>query len=284
MDATTREYFRLRPLVMQNLLWSVEIQGERLTVSTNLTEYTIPKSKKGRFVSKFSRQARLRLLKMVASMDWSSIDCGLFITLTYPPGRVAFNVDTRNKQRFLFHRYMEKHLDREIPLLWRIEWKRRKSGADAGTIVPHFHFLAPGVKWIPKELIRQWWRTIIGHEGHLSTDVQPLMNAKHQALYVSKYCAKMPDDHTLDNVPNLNIRGRHYGFHRRSRIPMAARVTFRDISPGLVAELRATAASVLPSYDCRFDSGFTLLGGRAKKILDRVRQLALAEGAIAEYD
>lgn len=284
MDIATREFYRLRPLVLQNLLWSVEMQGERMTVTASLIDYTTPASKPGRFISRFSRAARLRLLKMVASMDWSSITSGLFITLTYPPGKVAFDVDERNKQRYLFHRYMEKDLGREIPLLWRIEWKRRRSGSDKGNVVPHFHLLAPGCPFIAKEKIRSWWRTILNHVGPLATDVQGLMNAKHQAIYVSKYCAKMPDTSTLDNVPNLNIRGRHYGFHRRRRIPMAPRITFRDLSERLVSELRAEAVRVLPHYDRRFDGGFTLLGGRAKKIIDRVRELALAEGAIAEYD
>lgn len=283
MDFATKEYFRLRPIVLENLLWDLEVQGKRISVSTRLIEYEPQTRAKRSTVSRFSRAARLRMLKFVAGMDWSRIRHGVFITLTYPDACLPNTKEQRNKDRYLFHRYMENYLNKKVSLMWRIEWEMRKSGDNRYSLLPHFHLIAPGVRYIPHDEVRRWWRVITRKDGALATDIRALADERRHGIYVAKYTAKMPETSSLDNASYLNISGRHYGYVRKSEIPVHEQIKFLDLTADTVSALRAMVQSVRPMYDPRFDAGFTLLGPLAARFKAEIMRLALDDGAFPVY-
>lgn len=95
-------------------------------------------SKRGR-ITGFSRTSRRRMMLFLAKVRLPEDNLPLFGTTTYPdifPEEAA--KFKRDLQAFL-HR-----LKRRFPhggILWRLEFKRRKSGENVGKIAPHFHWL-----------------------------------------------------------------------------------------------------------------------------------------------
>jgi hypothetical protein len=94
-------------------------------------------SKRGQ-IHGFSRASRRRMMQFLAKV---CLDEGLplFGTTTYPD---IFPDEAEKFKRDL--RALIERLKRRFPLvglLWRLEFKRRKSGVNAGKVAPHFHWL-----------------------------------------------------------------------------------------------------------------------------------------------
>ena len=95
-------------------------------------------SKRGR-ITGFSRTSRRRMMLFLAKVRLTEDSLPLFGTTTYPdifPEEAA--KFKRDLQAFL-HRLKRRFPDGGI--LWRLEFKRRKSGENVGKIAPHFHWL-----------------------------------------------------------------------------------------------------------------------------------------------
>lgn len=282
MDASTRPKPFKRPINLENISWSVSTQGELTTVKANLIDYEPQRIKSRGIVRGFSRSARLRLLKLIAKMEWSKVKCGLFITVTLPDEVWPMDKEKRNRVRYLFLRDMENYLGHEIAALWRIEWQKRQTGTHRGKFLPHFHLIVPNVRFIPWQVIRESWRTHLRYEGPLATDVDSLSNRKKQAVYIAKYAAKTPEISSLDYGAYLNIEGRHWGLHRPTLIPLCRETTFTDLPDNVVKRLRATAASELPWYDPQFDAGFSIFGKFGRRLVKAVEKLCLDNGLTPE--
>lgn len=101
-------------------------------------------SKRGR-ITGFSRTSRRRMLLFLARVRLAEDNLPLFGTTTYPD---IFPEETakfkRDLQAFL-HRLKRRFPDGGI--LWRLEFKRRKSGENVGKLAPHFHWLLWNVPW-----------------------------------------------------------------------------------------------------------------------------------------
>lgn len=194
-------------------------QGELLEITY------LPKDKEYRrpgrrgIIKGFTRSARLRMLRTIASVNWSHLRNAVFITLTYPDSCNARSMQERNRDKYLFCRYMENHLGRPVGTLWRAEWEERKSGRYKGKLVSHFHLIVFGVRFIAKELIKKWWRSVLGVKGPLMCWIDGITSGRKVARYVSKYCSKVPETSVLDNASYLNSLGRHWGIQRRELIP-----------------------------------------------------------------
>ena len=100
--------------------------------------------KRGR-IATFSRASRRRMMLFLAKVRLAEDNLPLFGTTTYPD---LFPEETakfkRDLQAFL-HR-----LKRRFPeagILWRLEFKQRKSGENIGKLAPHFHWLLWNVPW-----------------------------------------------------------------------------------------------------------------------------------------
>jgi len=211
VDARTKDYFAMRPLITQRLLWEIEMQGKRMSAKVLKPYQQPPPSARGRKIKVFSRASRLRMLKFVAGIDWSEFAGGKFITLTFPDARWPNDNYQRNIYRSVFVRSMEKHLGITVPALWRTEWLPRLSGKFKGKVLPHIHLLTFRGKWFDKEDVNALWKRAIGYKPYCRTEIKAIENEQMAGFYVSKYCAKVPDSLSLVHPPNLNTTGRHYG-------------------------------------------------------------------------
>jgi hypothetical protein len=122
------------------------------------------KGKRGR-IATFSRASRRRMMLFLAKVRLAEDSLPLFGTTTYPD---MFPEDAakfkRDLQAFL-HR-----LKRRFPeagILWRLEFKQRKSGENIGKLAPHFHWLLWNVPWkFPFKSERGKWCAIrLGADG-----------------------------------------------------------------------------------------------------------------------
>lgn len=159
------------------------------------------------------------MLRTIAKIDWGKVPHGLFITLTYPDTHFNREYDVRTCDRSLFIRKLEEYADKNIPVLWRCEWQRRKTGAKKGLIVPHFHLLCMGIRFVPHQSVREWWRGILAVKGPLATDVRGITGKEGCGRYLAKYLSKST---SLDNGAYLNkpwMNGRHWGMTRVKDIP-----------------------------------------------------------------
>lgn len=217
-------------------------------------------------VKGFTNAARLRMMRTVATIDWSRVRASLFITLTYPPQVERRSMKERNQDRYVFLRSMENHLGRKVGALWRIEWKTRKTGATKGTTAPHVHLIVFGCGFIAWQEIRRWWRAALAVVGPLATDVQRIKGGSAVGKYVTKYCAKLPDAPSLDSASYLNSLGRHWGIHRRDLIPWSQRHVFWNLSAEQIRFAENAACMTFRYFAREARQGFCIFGDNAKKI------------------
>lgn len=281
MDTATHEWFRIRPFYTQHLLWSVEMQGKLLRVKASPREKQHRPHYKRNVVSEFSRKARMRMCRYSARVDWQHENRGVFITLTYPDERVEHLPRSRSIHLHTFHRYAEKYLDREIPLMWRVEWVQRKSGVNIGSFAPHFHGIFPDVAYLPMDDVNRWWRDSIRHDGYCRTEVKRLATEEVHAIYLSKYMAKVAESSSLVNVPYLSKGGRHYGYLRKHLIPLCPEKHFLDCPDSCIPFLQSLGSLAWSTYDRTLDKGFTLLGRNATDFQARVEERLLDAGMVA---
>lgn len=284
MDTFTREYFRMRPQFAQRLLWTIELQGERIELKQHLADYKPVCNHKRGNVCHFSARSRMRMLKFVAGVKWQENMAGHFLTLTYPDVTFLKRRCNRNVHRFVFARHLERIWNRSVATMWRTEWLPRKTGIYAGQMCPHMHMIVFGEGELGEEQCRHLWQRTIGETEFVSIDVQPLHDAKKAGIYVSKYCAKLPDQHLLDKVSYLNTFGRHWGVTNRENIPSHERVMFLDLSWECVADLERMQRTYHTDYDAVKDAGFTMLGERANQWREAVLVACLADGKVPVYD
>jgi hypothetical protein len=269
---------------VQQLLWTIELQGDRIELKQHLSDYHLPPRPPRRNISTFSQRSRMRMLKFVAGVDWSKQMAGHFITLTYPDQVFLKRKCDRNIHRFVFNRHLERTWARNVSSLWRVEWKERLTGVYKGQMCPHMHLIVFGPGELGTERCRDLWQRTIGENTFTSVDVQPLGDAKKAGIYLSKYAAKLPDQHLLDKVSYLNTPGRHWGYTKRPGIPLQPLIRFVDLSWACVADLERMQRTYHDDYDCAKDAGFTMLGDRAKLWRDAVLQTCLADGKVPLYD
>ena len=214
-------------------------------------------------ITKFSQSARLRVFKAFSKIDWSKAGRIKFISLTYPDSVILRDYKRRNTDRYLFMRYLEKYLHKELSTLWRIEWKGRQSGSLLGCVVPHIHLIVPNCCYIDKQVIRDIWSRILHVTGALCTDIREVKTLKQLLCYVSKYIAKKNEDTTLDIASYLNSTGRMWGITRKNLLPMHPTMVSQELSPSAVNFIREFACKVWPNYDVEKGGSFTLLGDEA---------------------
>lgn len=223
----------------------------------------------------FSRASRLRLLKFIAKVDWKKIPCGIFVTLTYPPSHGKRTLAQRNKDRYLFLRHLEEHLGHRITGIWRVEWKPRLTGNDAGEIVPHYHFVILKEKYVHYKLIRNWWRGILKVKGPLATDVRAIINGELAGFYIAKYVAKVQPLASLDNCAYHNSPGRHYGFIRRNSIPLCPVESIAKLTEPEIDYLLSEGRDRLSWLNFEALHSFSFLGKASDEIFDSLAELVL---------
>lgn len=94
-------------------------------------------------VNEFSAASRRRMLDLLAKIEVSQVP--LFVTLTYPDSFPLYSEE--------FKRHLEMfcaRLQRRWPqaaVIWKLEFKERKSGESKGKVAPHYHLFVYGVPW-----------------------------------------------------------------------------------------------------------------------------------------
>lgn len=199
-------------------------------VDGNLAKCQVPVVKpKGKIgarrgsVTGFSRQSRLRMMRMASRMETAKRP--LFFTLTYPD---------EFEGSFDGHEIKEKHLKNfwrrleyvypNISCIWKLEYIERKSGRYIGELFPHMHLLVWGLYKVDIEEIREfvrsaWWKVC----GELSEDhfkagtrVERLRLHNGTIAYISKYMGK-------ETAGDLKV-GRWWGVKGRANLPHARKI------------------------------------------------------------
>lgn len=220
----------------------------------------------------FSERSRLRFLRAIATIDWDANGIASMITLTYPdeclPGSPYHN--TMNRHRFF--RDAENFLSEELPILWRCEWKKRKSGENLGMLAPHFHLIAFDDAFLTARVVKQIWTQVINAKRNVQVDVQVMEAATMAALYAAKYMSKADSDALLlDNGTYLNT-GRPWGMHRAQRIRRFQKASFDFFEEDLCNLAREAAAAIRGAPAADDTRGCTLLGPWADQFMRFLRE------------
>ncbi len=166
----------------------------------------------------FSSGSRRRLMRMIAGIERK--ERPVFVTLTYPD---VFDDDMLKWKRDID--VLGKRLARKVPdagFVWRIEFKKRKSGLGEGKVAPHFHLLVYRASYSElRIIIPSMWHEVVGSQNndHLraGSRVERIYSYGGIMRYVGKYVSK------LGEFP-LEWSGRAWGVIGRKNIPWAIRV------------------------------------------------------------
>jgi len=245
----------------------VTIQGNCIEVHKRQTWSPSAKAEERGEVTDFSRQSRMRMMRALAKINWPACGPSVFVSLTYPPDRQVQKNPDRKAQREKWLKRMEYSLGRKVSAIWRVEWKQQLSGKRVGEYAPHHHLALLGVKFIPWEDVRQWWREIIDVEGPLCTDIREIDQGDGMGRYLAKYVSKYV---SLDNSTyreNPWMHGRHWGITRKPGIPMYHQIVNRKCTPREIELLNELGASIFQGYGKTFNGSFTLFGDKHRKAI-----------------
>lgn len=200
----------------------VSAQGRLLTVRSVGLDIEMPRGKRRGSVEGFSKASRLRLLKLLATLE-APRSSGYrfkvsFLTLTT---REIFH--PRIAKSYLVRFF--KRLARKFPtmaIVWRMEYQKR--GA------PHFHLILYNAPFVDKSWLQQIWGEIIG-QAKPFTRVERIKSYKHLMSYASKYAAKVEDvgfncvakTTGAEKIPEeqRGSAGRVWGVYNRNWLPLA---------------------------------------------------------------
>lgn len=166
-------------------------------------------------VKGFSKASRKRMIHQCAKMGKS---IPIFITLTYGKDYPSDPADWKSHLATWGKRLVR--YNPALSAIWRLEPQKR--GA------PHYHLLVYQKNgkqpFVCKDWIAKSWSEVLGkysNDDHLKagTKVEALRSCRGAAFYVSKYCAKLPDDD--DFKGEWERAGRLWGSFNKSCLPVA---------------------------------------------------------------
>ena len=187
-------------------------------------------------ITGFSRQARNRLLWLLASLDKCQLDAKeiLFVTLTYP-GALVVEKGKEIPVGDIDGKLYKKHLNHFITLLRqrhpkvfgviRFEWQAREHST--GIAVGHYHVCLFGLRYLCRDWVAETWNRIVGGDAdHLQagTQVERSRSWGATSSYFSKtmaYCGKEADeilDKETGEMVHLRPIGKHYSHLNMKRM------------------------------------------------------------------
>lgn len=253
----------------------IEVQGDLLEYGVS-HHSIVPVSTKPRgIIKEFSRATRLRMLKFIATIDWSRITSGHFMTFTYPDAVAHRPLVERKKDLSLLLRWMEKDRGRLLSGLYRWEWMPRQTGTLIGQHCPHMHLIFFDLPFFPYAKIHDWWRRRLGVSEPIHFDGKLLKEAEMAGMYVCKYVGKVSDPYRLVNDASCNIRGKQWGLVRKAGIPRHRRFLATGLTQRQWEALEEYAYGCMETVDPNREAGFSLLGDRCKLGLEILRSLGL---------
>ncbi len=244
----------------------IKIHGNLLQFKAGLAFSPPLPPKDDRRIHEFSKAARLRMLKDVATINYAGIRNSSFITLTYPPAKEQRTYVERTQDRYLIVRKIETHIRRHVCGLWRTEWKARLSGRTKGNIAPHIHLLLFKVPYIPQPMLASWWKDILHYRGKIVVDIRRARGERGAAYYLSKYVGKVQDTSLVNALQLNSTDGRHWGKIRAGMIPRHEEITMDDPSDEQVSYILDLAHAVFENNDIRQGESFTLMGSYVREV------------------
>lgn len=173
-------------------------------------------------INAFSDASRRRMLRLIAKLEQTRKP--FWMDLTYPDE--FFN--ERMDGKMLKESHLKKFYQRleyafpEVAVIWKLEYKARKSGKHVGTMFPHFHMLVWGLHeenlYDLRQLVAKMWWEVCGKlsDDHLEagTSVSRIKSYRGVFFYASKYMSKEVED-AVSEV------GRWWGVKGRENLPEA---------------------------------------------------------------
>lgn len=261
----------------------VKMQGSWLKWRVLTPKSKAPRTEKRGEVLTFSKPARFRMFQAISRIRWEDVNPAVLITLTFPPREWDFSPRQLTYYKSTFVRYIEKHLCREQPALWRTEWKPHETGIHRGREYPHFHLICPHVQYIHHSTVNDLWKRTIGFDGYVRTEIKRAGTPEKCVKYCAKYCGKA-DFCSLVIAPYLRRTcGRQWGILRPKKMPWQRSNELRIIDSALTDYLRAIALHERPVVNAYGNQSFTLLGPLAEAIAEELMQ-GLLDGSIVDAE
>lgn len=224
-----------------------------------------PRGLRGK-VTCFSKRSRMRLLCKCAAIDWRKSTRTLFVTLTFPDLFVDTPGRKMSQYLHVFRRGIENYLDKQISILWRIEWMPRQTGARINYLFPHFHLLIFAVRYIPYVVVNNMWKAALGYRKYCRTETEA-MRSKWEAIhYVSKYLAKTNGSLVYGPYLNTEQDGRRWGILREELFPYGDKWEGNFPDTLDLEHAYAWAKSLLPRKKQRCAASFRLFGHNAESV------------------
>jgi len=248
--------------------WSLTIQGRCTEVTCTPSIPSQSRTPIRGPIRGFSRQSRMRMVRVCNKVDWQLTLPALFVTLTTPDEMADTSPAERTRQRESFQRRMETFLGKKVSCLWRIEWKKRRSGKLKGKLVHHFHLIICNVEWIPWRELRKWWALSIGSTGILKTWIRKIETPLHCMSYLCKYLSKVP---SLDYAPYLRKDesiGRQWGILRPNLIPFCVKQQVFYLWDDDMDFLTEVAGEKIKDFGKYGPMSFTLFGDDVREGLE----------------
>lgn len=217
-------------------------------------------------VTQFSQKSKKRMLELFNRLDWGNLGKCLFVTLTFPDECLPDSNRTISKYLHRFRVKLEKHLERKVPIVWKIEWEERETGARKNHVYPHFHLLIIGVPYIHHAKVNSWWRSIVRYKNKPRTETKGCKNRGRAFIYISKYCAKRNGSLVFGPYLNNPFNGRRWGTLRPELLPMATEHKLRSFETQHLRDAFYAALEGRPLINQYGNLTFTLLGDQAEDV------------------
>lgn len=245
--------------------WQVTARGQLLTVKCYEPRAYWALMCRGR-IQGFSPGSRLRILKLLATIDPECVMPASFITVTWPDGRrPGYRDVTRAKQ--VFWRSLEK-IAGPTTAVWRVEWELRKSGKHKGKPMPHIHFVAFKIPFIHYSRINELWKRAIRKTSYVRTEIKPLKSAKQGFAYIAKYVAKKQPSTSLVYAAYLNkSQGRCWGVLRPRGLKRSPAESARTYDQDFIESLRTLCERQWPDLTKKQSNSWTIFMKRPERLL-----------------
>lgn len=271
----TLDFFRLAEETIH--LRKLYTQGDLFQILVTGQFHMPPPKNPPRVIHTFSHQARLRLLKYSATINWKKTRTSLYATWTYPDEVLPRDRLTLNRDRYLLMRKIEKHLGRRLCGIWRIEWKPRLTGKFKGQAMPHWHWIVFDVGYISYKKIRLYWREVIHAPNEVSMRFERIEDGQKATRYIGKYAAKAINRDNLDILPQLNSLGRHYGYFRKAQIPRHKVQWFKTLTAQQLKAIQEYASQNFEWLDPRTPRSFSLFGNYGVAAVMKILEMGVAK-------
>ena len=173
-------------------------------------------------IKAFSEASRRRMLRMIAKLEQTRKP--FWMDLTYPDEFFNERMDGKRLKESHLKKFYQRlgYAFPEVSLIWKLEYKGRKSGKHVGAMFPHFHLLVWGLHdenlYDLRQMVARMWWEVCGQlsEKHLEagTSVSRIKSYRGVFFYAAKYMGKEVEE-AVSEV------GRWWGVKGRENLPEA---------------------------------------------------------------